>query len=197
MSRRLALVLALALPACALTSKSEVLDVRWYTPEGVTRTPHLTSAGASSSTPPLRLGRVTSGSHLRERMVRRSDAGEVTFDEQRRWTERPEVYVRRALEQTLFEERGFRREIASGAATLDVEVLAFEEWTSPSGRAAHLAVRTTLHDGERVLLEETREVSRPVAGADAPAFVRATAEALGDLASAVAARVGLALVPPP
>lgn len=199
MTRRVlvAFTLALAGPGCALASKGEALDVRWYTPEGASRVPRLTSARAPATTAPLRLGRVTSGSHLRERMLRRSSSGEVTFDERHRWTERPEVYVRRALERTLFEERGMRREIASGAPTLEVEVLAFEEVVTRDGRTARIAVRTTLHDGERVLLEETRSVSRPVSGADAPALVRATAEALDELASTVATSAASSLAPPP
>lgn len=193
-------VAALAsLPACALTSKSEALDVRWFTPEAGRA--HLTGAPASPEAipvrPALRLGRVTSGSHLREKMVRRTSAGEVEFDDAHRWTEKPEVFVRRELERELFEERGFRREIMSAAPVLDVEVLAFEELQIPNAPAARVSLRMVLQDGERVLDEETLTVDRVVGGRHrVEDVVAATSEALDGAAAAIADRIAARLAPP-
>ncbi len=183
---------------CALASKSDVLDIRYFTPYAQKTRLSSASPAAAKEMPALRLGRVTSGTHLRTRMVHRTAAGEVTFDEQRRWTERPEVFVRQELERELFEERGFRRELTTGAPTLDVEVLAFEELKLRGGSAARVQLRMVLHDDEKVMSEETLTVDRPVGGRGAVEdLVTATSDALDASASAIADRITAKLAPPP
>ncbi len=161
---RIVFVLASALGGCALTSKGEALDVRYFTPEHAA--PRLTSATvgtSASSVPELRLGRVTSGLHLRERIAYRTAAHEIGYYEDRRWTERPDVFVRRELERVLFEERGFHRVLGGAAPTLDVEVVAFDEIRGPS-RAARVTLRILLFDDRTVLVEDTVSVDVPIAG---------------------------------
>jgi cholesterol transport system auxiliary component len=209
----LSLLLAAGGSACALTSKGEALTIRYFTPEHapvrltgatVSRSPAAQGApsrqGASRGTP-LRLGRITSGSDLRERIVHRESGAEVGFYDDRRWTERPQTYVRRALSRTLFEERGFDRVISGAAPTLDVEVLAFEELELPAGHVARIRLRVVLHDDTRALLEETLTVDRPAAGGGTAAFASAMGDALVALservASDVAARVATATAAPP
>lgn len=177
---------------CALTSKSEVLDVRYFTPERVKT--ELTSARPPSDPTKggalgLELGRVSSSSHIREKMAFRDASWEIGYYEDRRWTERPEAFVRRELGRTLFEERGFRRSVgAANAPTLEIELLAFEEIRAKPTRAARVQLRMILHDGRDVLLEETVTIDKPLANNETStdAVVAATADAL-DAASALVA----------
>jgi hypothetical protein len=118
---------------CALTSKANVVDIRYFSPEQVK--PRLTSAddppalalAAPNASLDLRLGRVSSGPNLRERIAFRNAAYELGYYESWRWTERPEAFVRRELGRKLFEEHGLHRVFAGTAPTLDVEVIAFDE----------------------------------------------------------------------
>jgi cholesterol transport system auxiliary component len=188
-----AALFALALMACggALTAKGEALDVRWYNPE--TAPPRLTSATPGSPERidrTLELGRVTSGINLRERIAYRDAAYEVGFYDDKRWTERPEVYVRRALARTLFEERGMHRALAGQAPVLDVEVLSFEELRG-AAPAARIQLRMLVHDDRDALVEKTLTVDRPVApGAKGfQAFVQAMAQALDAAVEQVANEV--------
>src|SRR6201989_40623 len=94
--------LASALAGCALLGKNEPLVPRYYTPEYDGDAP----SPFARSDLELRLGRVEGWSHVRERMAIRSSNRELFYYEDRHWTERPEIYLRRALSRALFEERG-------------------------------------------------------------------------------------------
>jgi cholesterol transport system auxiliary component len=125
----------------------------------------------------LRLGRVEGWTHLRERMVTRNAAREFSYAEDRRWTERPEVYLRRALARTLFEERGVVEALSGRAVTLEVELIAFEEVEQP--HQARLQALLLLRDDHHSLLQETITVEQPVqAGAGPQAAVDAFSQAL-------------------
>ena len=183
---------------CALTTKSDLVAIRYFTPEQAT--PRLTAAAIESdgnrASRPLLLGRVTSGANLRERIAFRNAAHEIGYYEDLRWTERPETYVRRELGRTLFEERGFERSTAENAPELDVEVLAFDELRLPHGaRAARVELKVLLWDGPDVVVEETFTVDRPVAVREPRIedFVSAMAAALDDAATQVATRGATAL----
>lgn len=182
--------LILFLSGCALTNKADALDIRYFTPEHVR--PRLTGA-ADARGPALRLGRVTSGLHLREPIAYRDGTYEVGYYEDRRWTERPDLYVRRELGRVLFEEHGFRRVVSGDAPTLDVEVIAFEEVKTRELHAARVVVRVLLVS-DRVLLEDTITVDEPVA-ASAPIdeVVSAMARALDGMSDRVAREVGQVL----
>jgi cholesterol transport system auxiliary component len=191
------LALALGVGGCALTSKGEPLNVRWFDPETVR--PRLTSAtlAAGPAAPPapaIELGRVTSGLDLREKIAYRDSAYEVGFYDDKRWTERPEVYVRRELGRTLYEERGIRRPIGGSGPILDVEVLSFEELRGPA-RAARIRLRMLIHDDRTTLLERTLTIDRPLRpGAKGfDAVVQAMAEALASAAEEVATETELVL----
>jgi cholesterol transport system auxiliary component len=193
MKKHLLLLLsALAVSGCALTSKSEPLDVRYYTPEKVkTQLTSATDRAPQGEAMTLELGRVTSGSHLREKMAYRDASWEVGYYEDRRWTERPEAFVRRELGRTLFEERGFRRSVSDAAApVLEVELIAFEEIRAKPAHVARVQLRMILHDGRDVLHEETITVDKPLPGNESTtdAFVAATAEALDAACAQVADR---------
>lgn len=186
-------VASLASTGCALTSKGDALAIRWYTPENAKAT--LTSAGAgpalpTDASPQIQLGRVNSGINLREKIAYRDSTFEQGYYEDKRWTERPEVYVRRELERTLYEEHGFRRALAAQAPALEVEVVSFEEVLGPGNvHNARVQLKIVIHDEKDSLLERTVTAERPVAGKDFPAVVQAMALALDAAAEETAADV--------
>lgn len=170
---------------CALLGKSEPQARRYFTPEAIdaavpagapTAAPAASAAGQKLR---LRLGRITAWSHLRERIVTRTSARELSYSETKRWTERPELYLQRSLSHSLFEERGLTQVISGGAPTLEVELVAFEEVESP--RRALFQALVMMHDERTGLLQETVTVEQPIESKDAdptPALVEALARAL-------------------
>jgi cholesterol transport system auxiliary component len=171
----LSLAASLALSGCALLGKSDPLVHRYFTPE------YDGGAPAASAHPELqlRLGRIEGWSHLRERMAGRSSAQELFFYEDRRWTERPEIYLRRALARTLFEERGLVEVLSGRAVTLEVELIAFEE-LEPQ-REARMQVRLMLRDDRLALLDETITLQRPVGASGDADEARAVVDALSQV----------------
>jgi len=184
---RLLLIGAVALAGCALLSKSEPLVPRYFTPEYAADAPTV----PARSDLQLRLGRVEGWSHLRERMAVRHSAREIFYYEDRHWTERPEIYLRRALSRTLFEERGVVASLSGRAVTLDVELIAFEEIEPP--HQARMQALLVLRDDRTGLLEETITVEQPVASAggtdEALAVVDALSQALHAGVTRIADRV--------
>jgi len=202
----LAVLASLSAGGCALTSKADIVEIRHFSPERVR--PRLTSTDAAGAarapSPPapngafdLRLGRVTSGPNLRERIAFRDAAYELGYYEELRWTERPETFVRRELGRALFEEHGLHRVVGGDVPTLEVEVIAFDDLRLPSGRAARVQLKVILFEGSGgVLYEETVTVDRP-AISPRPKIedvVAAMAEALDAAADQVTVKVQAALV---
>ena len=159
MTLRLLLVsCALASAGCALLGKNDPVVPRYFTPQ-------YESEGKAAPAHPelrLRLGRVSAWAHLRERMVVRSSPQELSYAEDRRWTERPEVYLKAALERTLFEERGLVEALSGSAPTLEVELVAFEEIQKPK-QHVRLQALVMLHDDRSGRMEQTLTVDEPVA----------------------------------
>jgi cholesterol transport system auxiliary component len=190
-ARRVGLLLACAaLSSCALTSKADPMRPRYFTPEsaGPDRVPGASQFSGFS----LRLGRVVGGANLREQIVYRSSEQELGYYEERRWTERPEVYVRRALSHALFEQRGLTRAVSGVAPTLEVELVAFEEVLAPAHTARFRAI-AVLRDERASRFEQTITVERPIAVGkdpqDAAPVVRALAEALQQGVAEISDRV--------
>jgi len=199
MRNHLPIVGALLLAGCALLGKGEPLVWRYYSAEYEGE-----PAGAPGAPgPELRLGAVQAWPHLRERMVVRRADRELAYLEDRRWTERPEVYLRRALARALFEDRGVVEVVSGRAATLEVELTAFEEVLEP--HLARLEARLSLRDDRLGLLEETFTVEQPVArapGADrlhpvVEAFSVALRTAVARMADRVVARLSEPRLPEP
>lgn len=149
-----------SLAGCALTAKGEPLRPRYFSPETIEPAARALRAPASSLE--LRLGRVVAGSSLREQIAYRDSDHELGFYEERRWTERPEVYLRRSLAHALFEERGATRVVSGAAPTLEVELTAFEEVRAPAHKARLQAI-AILHDERIGRFEQTITVERPIA----------------------------------
>jgi len=150
---------------CALTSKAEVYAPRYFSPEPV--------IGARSAKVAekleLRLGQVSSASHLDERIAYRVGGAEMGFYEDQRWSENPEAYLRRALERDLFQDRGLSRIVSGPSPILDVELTAFEELRGQPTQA-RVAVTFSLRDDRYSFAERSFDLTRPLVqrtGADA------------------------------
>jgi cholesterol transport system auxiliary component len=189
----LAALSALLVIGCALTSKSDPIVPRYFTPERAVDGPPRRSPGTGAE---LRLGRVTSASHLDERLVYRDSDHELGYYQERRWTEAPDEYLKRRLARALFEERGLRRVVAGAAATLDVELVAFDEIRAPK-RIARVQVIARLSDQRFVRWEETLTVDQPLGAATADAAVLGLGAALGEIVERIVDRVVTELAAPP
>jgi cholesterol transport system auxiliary component len=184
-------VSALAGLGCALTSKSKPIAPRYFSPEraGDVAKPGAMSPGAAAE---LRLGRVDGVSHLEERLIFRDSEYELGYYAERRWTEAPERYLKRRLSRVLFEERGLCHVVGGPAATLDVQLTAFEEIRAPK-RTARVQASVSLHDQRVVLWEATLTVDQPLSatskGDVADAAVDALGQALRTVVDQIADRV--------
>jgi cholesterol transport system auxiliary component len=188
------------LGACALLSKAEPLVPRYFTPEDGSSAaePHA-MLQASASARRLRLASVRGGSQLRERIMFRDSAHELGYYPDRRWTERPEAYLRRALARTLFEERGLLSVASGSLPTLEVELVAFEEVRAPEHKA-RVQVVITLEDERSGSEQATITIEQPVQsnarGDEAEAAVDALASALQRCVNQIADRVLAKLMAP-
>jgi len=191
----LLILLSLAPSGCALTSKADALSPRYFDP--------VPRAGRSVPAPrayDLRLGQVSSAANLDERIAYRKSSAEVGFYEDRRWTELPEAYLRRALERELFEQRRLTRVVTGPAPVLDVELTAFEE---EQGRGkVRIRLSFSLRDERRSLLERSLEVEQAFSagredGAEraAQTLVDTLARVVEELSAEVVEK--LAELPPP
>jgi hypothetical protein len=178
--RALLLPLAFAVCGCALLGKSDPQVPRYFTPEYDAETAKATPRAELQ----LRLGRVEGWQHLRERIVQRRSDRELVYRDDLRWTELPEVYLRRALARALFEERGVTESRGGRGPVLEVELIAFEEVAQPPG--ARFQALFTLRDERKSLLIETVTVDEPLAAAAEP---RALAEAFSRALRAGVSRI--------
>jgi cholesterol transport system auxiliary component len=158
---------------CALLTKSDAFVSRYFTPE--TGEPVPVPAAASGLE--LRLGRVNSAAYIKDKIVFRDSAYEVGYYEGKRWTENPEVYVRRAVERALFDRRGVRRVVYGAATTLDVDVVAFEEVLVPK-HVGRVQLSYSMMDDRVVRFARSITVERPIASAASDVRAEATVEAL-------------------
>jgi cholesterol transport system auxiliary component len=160
---------------CALTGKGDAVFPRFFSPESDGEP----VAPAAPLTAPLalRLGQVDAASHVEERFAYRLEPSELSYYEERRWTEPPERYLRRALERELFQRRGIRRTVSGPGATLDIELTAFEELRRPPARV-RLALSFSLHDDRQSQLERHVVVERPLPASTQNASARDVAAAL-------------------
>ena len=186
------------LPACALLGKNPPLVPRYFTP--AIETPAPKSEAPPQSDQRLRLGRVEASAHLRERMAYRTSGQEIGYYNERRWTERPESYLRRSLSRSLFEIRGVTRAVSGAAPTLDAELVAFEEIKGDSHRV-RVEVVMSLDDPTLGSVQRTVTVEREVSGDDQDdptPVVQALAQALSEAVEQICDRVieRLAQLPP-
>jgi ABC-type uncharacterized transport system auxiliary subunit len=182
-------LLAVALAGCgALLGKAEPMNVRYFTP--VLQEPEARASGTVQALP-LRLGRIESSEHLQERMAYRPSEHEVGYYESLRWTERPDAYFRRALGRELFEKKRFAHVIGGLSPTLEAELVAFEELREV--KAVRVEARVLVHDGRRVMLEQTVRVEESRSDDTPIAVTDALSRALHKVVSQITAEVERAL----
>jgi cholesterol transport system auxiliary component len=191
-----AVLAGVAMVGCALTSKAEAVYPHFYSPE-----PEAVAPPQSTSSPlTLRLGQVNAASYVEERFAYRVAPTELSYYEDRRWTESPEQYLRRALERELFENRGIHRVVSGPGPTLDVELTAFEELQGKPARV-RLALTFSLHDDRQAQLQRSLVVERPLtfveSGAPAREVTAALTLALAAAVSDVSEQVAGELAPRP
>jgi cholesterol transport system auxiliary component len=142
---------------CALLTKSEPVIPRYFSPESVDAPgPRATATGLE-----LRLGRVNSDAYIKDRLVYRDSEFEVGYYDDRVWTDKPEAYVRRALARALFDERGVTQQLSGVGATLEVDVVAFEEVLKPV-HLARVKLVYEIYDDRVVRLSRSVVVERPI-----------------------------------
>lgn len=172
------LVVAQLTCGCALLTKAEPLTPRYFSAEpSDSKTASAGERATVRAARELKLGRVTSASYLGERLVFRDSAYELGFYEDRRWTEKPEAYFRRALSRALYEDGGFRRVVSGGGPTLDCELVELAELRAPA-HVARARVNFVLYDPRSVRTEATVTVDLPIAASNGEAQATASVAAL-------------------
>lgn len=197
MIARLVVVTAIAAAASGcggIFASSDVEDPRYFAPTATPREKEASARPEADAAPlKLRIGRVSSGEHLRQRIVFRASAVEVGEYEQFRWTEKPEEFVRRALLRSLFEDRGLTQAVGGVTPTVDVELLAFEEVRHGDKRAARVSVNYALRDDRVVVAAHTVTVEREAGASDMDRVVEAMSSALDEASTIVADEILKAL----
>ncbi len=181
------------LAGCALTSKSPPRELRFFAPpvaEDAAR-------GSAATCARVRIGRVTASSHLRAAIEHRRSPVEIEPYDTLRWTEAPEVYVRRAVVRTLFDARPLGEAVAGAAPVLDVEAIAFEELVSDASHAGRVELRYELRDDRVVLGRGDIRVDRAARSAAIEDVVAAIASAMDAAAGELGDRVVAASCPAP
>jgi cholesterol transport system auxiliary component len=173
---------------CALLSKAEQMSPRYFSPSTDLARARVERPEEASRLE-LRLGQIDSAAHLEERMAYRLSDTELGYYQDRRWTEPPEEYLRRALSHELFERRGIGRVVGGTGPTLDVELVSFEQVRHGTPRA-RLALRFGLRDERRSLLERAIVVEEPLASASAQDEAEQVAKALSNALSRAVAELG-------
>jgi cholesterol transport system auxiliary component len=193
----LTLLLIATATGCALTSKSDPMTPRYFSPDESRGREQVAAStiGEREREPngaELRLGKITAASYLGERLVFRDSNYELGYYEERRWTERPEAYLRRAVARALFEDRGLRRVVSGAAPTLDIELFELAELRAPP--MARVRATYVLYDDRLVRRQATLTVERHIptartSGETAETTARAMADAFGDAVIQIADRV--------
>jgi hypothetical protein len=145
--RALGIVLLLA-TACALTSRGESLQIRYFSAEPAMPT---LAKPAGPTVAQLRLDQVVESSSLDTEIMHRVSPVEAGTYEALRWSEPPYRYVKRALAYELFEVRPLQQILSGRGPTLDVQVIAFEQ-VATDGRPGGRVTLNYQLSGERAVL---------------------------------------------
>lgn len=175
------------LGACALVSRGETLQVRYYTLDDR----GAEHAGGAKSELALRLGRVDASGGLGEQIAVRKGSHEISYREDQRWTERPAQFVRRELERALFSERGLTRSYSGHTPQMEVELIELELVEVDKQAQARVRLTAQIRDDRRSLCHDNFETQLPVAAdprADMEKSVAALSSALHRTVEQVASR---------
>jgi cholesterol transport system auxiliary component len=178
-------MLLMSVGACALFTRSAPLEVRRFSPEASVHRPGPRERGPTVAT--VKLGRVSGGSELGRKILRRASPVELDPYDDLWWTESPDVFVRRSLSRALFDARPLQEGLSGALPTLEVEVIAFEESAPGTGR---VQLRYRLESGQAVLAHGEVTTERKANGKD----FSATAAAIGDAMDAATAQIADAVL---
>jgi ABC-type uncharacterized transport system auxiliary subunit len=138
---------------------------------------------------PIRLRRVRSSAYLTEQIVWRDSDVERGFYEQRRWTDFPSRYLERAMAAALDDAPGIRRVAAGGVATLDLELVSFDEVLTPTHVAEVTVLASLRGSDQHIIFERNFSAQQPIANADGAAAARAMGTALDEVVQQIASQV--------
>ena len=165
------IAVALALAGCALTQKSAPRELRYFTPP-------LSNVASHEGKPcgHIELGRVIASGSLRYPIQHEVSPVEIRPYETLRWTEIPDVFVKRSIARALYDKEPLEQTIGEGAV-LDIDVIAFEETSEHAGR---VRLRYELHDDTRVLSHGVITRERAAASQSIDQVVVAIGQALDE-----------------
>jgi ABC-type uncharacterized transport system auxiliary subunit len=175
----------LALAGCALTRDRPPVTVHYYEP------PLATPKRISSTETPqarVRLGRIETSAHLRFPIAYRVTPVQLEVYDLDRWTDTPDAYVERSLENALFASRPLQEATGGDVLVLDIEVLGFEEVRGPPPSGL-VQLRYRLRDDRTVIATETITVVRKARSAELVDVVAALGQALDDATARLADHV--------
>lgn len=163
-------LLGLTLPACLDLKPAPAPVVRWIQvaiepgPADTDREP--------PRSPELQSVVVTARESITSLLARRSSPYELMYDDYARWVEAPADVLRQAIDEELYQVRGFIRSPAGGRA-VQVELLSFEASSTPRDEArvafrVQVTVRGDASGEERI---DRRIEARTPLGGDDPALV--------------------------
>jgi cholesterol transport system auxiliary component len=166
--------------ACALLSKSEPMIPRYFALEPAipARVEPVADSGLE-----MRFGGVSASAAIRDRIAYRDSTYEVSYYEERLWTDRPEAYVKRALARALLDRRGVRQILSGVGTTIEVQVVAFEEVREPA-HVGHVELSYIVFDERAVRLSRSVAVDHPIVEAKGDAEANAVVLALAQAMSA-------------
>jgi len=173
-----AVISLLSIAAC-LTGPDDVKFVRYFRP--------LTVAPKTNPLPtptraPINLRRISAAGHLHEPIAWVKDEIEIGQYEDLRWFEPPQRIVERALDDALYVQREMRRGL--GGDSLDIEVLAFEQWVGEPSRV-RVKLRVVV-EGARGAVRETFQSEAGIADETPEALANAMGNALSEVIQATA-----------
>lgn len=145
---------------------------------------------AAATTPvSIRVRRVRAAAYLGEQMAWRVSEVERGLYEQRRWTELPTRYLERTVARAIDQTPGLHRVESGRVATLDLELVSFDEELAPL-HSATVEVAAALRGADGgAIFDRVFAVSRPVDGSAPDAAARAMGDALDGVALQIAAQI--------
>jgi ABC-type uncharacterized transport system auxiliary subunit len=162
---------------------------RYFAPPSSLGTSGDSPADPAATDRPIRLRRVRSAAYLTEQIVWRESDVERGFYEQRRWTDFPSRYVERTMIVALDHTPGLRRVAVGGVATLDLELVSFDEVLAPTHVVEVTVVASLRGTDQRIIFERSFSVQQPIAAADAASAARAMGTALDEVVEQIASQV--------
>lgn len=162
---------------------------RYFAPPSALTAADDPPAAPARPTITVRLRRLRAANYLGEQIAWRVSDVERGLYEQRRWTEFPSRYVERAMVQALDRTPGVRRVESGHVATLDLELIAFDEILAPAHEADVEVVASLRDPDQAAVFERAFSARQSIPDADPAAAARAMGAALDGVVQQIAAQV--------